>query len=402
MTVPTTVLEIALSAPIIPPHPRVLLLFGQDQPIEEWLCRRGATVDSGFSTPSLGKLMKTESQWDLIVATNSSQRFYDTTSATEVTRFSRWLRDHSGLCLLSPRKVFVDQARNSVGPWRLDEAFFEVEFVSELNVEFQGDPIVALSDSVLWDGEKWRERAEFLANNQPRIKRTGNSGLEGRRRQHLSADGSIFKVEVGSPEYFESLETIKEAETIEALSPEIKQSLGFPEVLSLRRGRAVSALHRQAIVGTPLLEIDRESGISPAALFEQVIECAISYSRVGLFHNDFRPWNFLVTADGLTLIDYAGVSQFDLDARRLPQVAALLGTLVAVCDIDTGQKQIRMFEHFDEDVLGVLEPILDTLGIELESLYTSRWLELPDKRDRVLGASGAGLIELVGSICAER
>jgi hypothetical protein len=216
----------------------------------------------------------------------------------------------------------------------------------------------------------------------------------------LSSDGTIFKTEVGNAEYFESLEVIREADAIAALGSQIGGTLDLPTVLSLRRGSTLSTLHRQALNGVPLLEALATSALSREALFEQVLDCAIGYSCAGLFHNDFRPWNFLVTSGGLTLIDYAGVSRFDLDTRRLPQVVALIGTLVALSEPSDRMSSVRMFEDFDEDALAVVGPVLHSLGIDIESLYTARWLELPIKRERILGIGPLALVELVRVICS--
>lgn len=393
-------LEIALSAPGLPKGPRVLMLFDCKEPTPRWLEASGAILDRRAGALEISPLIESEEHWDLIVATCSMQRFYDTTLDSDLQQFSRWLRGHSKVCLLTPRKFFVDPARNAIGPWRLDDAFLEFEFISELNVSGSEKPTVVLSDLVLWDGENWREKAEFLHLGQPQDCEEGQFRPTLRRRRHLSSDGTIFKTEVGNAEYFESLEVIREADAIAALGSQIGGTLDLPTVLSLRRGSTLSTLHRQALNGVPLLEALATSALSREALFEQVLDCAIGYSSAGLFHNDFRPWNFLVTSGGLTLIDYAGVSRFDLDTRRLPQVVALIGTLVALSEPSDRMSSVRMFEDFDEDALAVVGPVLHSLGIDIESLYTARWLELPIKRERILGIGPLALVELVRVICS--
>lgn len=393
-------LEIALLAPCLRKNPRVLMLCDYDEAAHEWLVTRGALVDWRHGALDVSALTQNEDAWDLIVATGSMPRLYDTTLDSLIQQFSRWLRGHSKICLLTPRKFFVDPARNGIGPWRLDEAFLDFEFISELDRGDSGKPTVVLSDRVLWDGEKWREKADFIRTNQPNTHKEAQYQPSTRRRHHLATDGTIFKTEIGSPDYFESLEVIREAEVIEALGPEIGRTLNLPAVLSLRRGHTVSTLHRQTLTGTPLLEALKSSQVDREELFRQVLDCAVTYSSLGLFHNDFRPWNFLVTSGGLALIDFAGVSRFDLDTRRLPQVVALIGTLVALSGPFAESPSVRMFEKFDEDTLAAVGPALESRGIHVETLYTTRWLELPAKRESILALRNSDLAELVQVICS--
>ena len=393
-------LEIALLAPGLPKNPRVLMLCDDDEVAHKWLVTQGALVDWRHGALDVSELTQSEEAWDLIVATGSMQRLYDTTPDSLIQQFSRWLRSHSKICLLTPRKFFVDRARNGIGPSRLDEAFLDFEFISELDRGDSGKPTVVLSDRVLWDGEKWREKAEFIRTNHPSTHQEAQYQPSTRRRYHLASDGTIFKTEIGSPDYFESLEVIREAEVIEALGPEIGRTLNLPAVLSLRRGHTVSTLHRQTLTGMPLLEALTSSRVDREELFQQVLDCAVTYSSLGLFHNDFRPWNFLVTSRGLALIDFAGVSRFDLDTRRLPQVVALIGTLVALSGSFAKLPSVRMFEDFDHDALATIGPALESLGIEIESLYATRWLELPAKRDRILALRNSDFADLVQLICS--
>ncbi len=393
-------LDIALRAPCFSKNPRVLMLCDPSESAHQSLVARGALVDWRGGALEVSKLMESEEHWDLIVATCSMQRLYDTTLDSHLQQFGQWVRGHSKVCLLTPRKFFVDPARNAVGPWRLDEAFLGFEFISELDMGDSDKPTMALSDQVLWDGVKWREKADFIRTHRPANHEEGQPQPSTRRRHHLASDGTIFKTEMGSPDYFESLEVIREAEAIEALGPEIGRTLNLPAVLSLRRGHAVSTLHRETLSGVPLLESLTSSEVDRQELFQQVLGCAVAYSSLGLFHNDFRPWNFLVTSEGLTLIDYAGVSRFDLDTRRLPQVVALIGTIVALTKSLTEPPSVRMFEEFDEDVLAAIGPALESLGIQIESLYTTRWLELPAKRDRILALRNSDLPQLLQVICS--
>lgn len=392
--------EIVLLAPGLPKNPRVLMLCDYNEATHQWLAARGALVDWREGALEISELSESEEPWDLVVATCSMQRLYNTTLDSQIQQFSRWLRGHSKICLLTPRKFFVDPARNAIGPWRLDEAFLDFEFISELDRGDSEKPTVVLSDQILWDGEKWREKAEFIRTDHPNDSEEGHRRPSARRRRHLASDGTIFKTEIGNPDYFESLEVIREAEAIEALGPEIGRTLNFPTVHSLRRGYTVSTLHRQSLTGVPLLQALAVEAMNRDELFQQVLDCAVTYSSLGLFHNDFRPWNFLVTSEGLTLIDYAGVSRFDLDTRRLPQVVALIGTLVALTGSFTDSPSVRMFEEFDEDALAAIGPALESLGILIESLYTARWLELPSKLDRILALGHSDLAELVQVICS--
>jgi hypothetical protein len=55
---------------------------------------------------------------------------------------------------------------------------------------------------------------------------------------------------------------------------------------------------------------------------------------------------------------------------------------------------------FDEDALATIGPALESLGIHIDTIYTTRWLELPAKRDRILALRNSDLAELVQVICS--
>lgn len=371
-------LTIALGAPGISERPRALLLWGTNETTYHWLAARGVEVETIVGSQNLSKVLDSEDRWDLIIVTVSVQRFYDTSSRVEIERFSQWLRSHSVVTLLTPRKHYVDPTRNGIGPWRLDPEFFEFTFTTEVKSDVTGEPMAILSDHGLWNGERWLARDAFHSGRLSRAEQV-NGGGSILRRQHFAKDGSIFKVEVGSPEYFDSIEILREAAAIQNLSADMREIAGLPNVISVQRGSAISVLHRDAIEGTPLLDVVQSEGVSPGALARHVFLAAVSYARVGLFHNDFRPWNIVVTGTSATLVDYADVSCHDLDSRSLPQIVALFGTLVAVGPWDTTDEPIRMFEHFDTDTLNLAEPLLRRLNVSLESLYYEPWLELPFK-----------------------
>ena len=392
-------LGIALQAPGLPDNPKVLVLWDADTLTKTWLEKHGVIVESGVGSHEVLALMNSGARWDIVIATQSMQRFYETTADVGVRRFSQWLRECSSICLLTPRKFLVDPARSSLGPWRLDEAFFEFRFITELDLASKEEVVLALSETALWDGQSWRPAGEFL-DDRPLLPHKVDDVPSRKRRQHVCVDGTIFKIEIGSQEYFDYIEVIREAESIQTLSSREAEDLGVPKFLSLRRGKAVATLHRQAILGTPMLEVLENPGCARAELFEQVLDSAISYSQSGLFHNDFRPWNFLVTEQGLALIDYALLSRFDQDARQLPQVIALIGTLITVGNLKPNGHKLRMFEGFDEDLLEILRPIMASIGIELDSLYGNSWLALAAKRARILQSQRVGISDLVKVICS--
>jgi len=178
---------------------------------------------------------------------------------------------------------------------------------------------------------------------------------------------------------------LSEAAFLDGVDERVRDSLGLPTVLSLRRGRAVTTLVREDLVGGPPPEVDQQ--------LTAIVDVAARYAALGLFHNDFRPWNLLWDGDRATMLDFSDTSSLDDDVRDLPQVLALAGTLAAVAT-----PEIRWGDVFHVDLLD----LADRCGLfdagPSERLFGDPWLRLPSRRDGIAVHSGMSAEQIVRTV----
>lgn len=212
-------------------------------------------------------------------------------------------------------------------------------------------------------------------------------------------EGYVIKSQAGCPDYFDSLEIVREAEALASLPPEIRSALNLPRLLNINQGRAVSTTIRQSINGEPLTLLSKDSNKGPRLdLMKKVIDLAASYAQLGLFHNDFRAWNILLTPDGLHLIDFADISTIDQDVRDIPQILALVGTVASICHLDTQGFPLRRGENFDTDLLEILREYLSVRDVNIGSLYEYPWLQLPATKGSIDFPKVVTIFDLLDSV----
>lgn len=373
-------LDHVLNSPAVNRESKILNLFDTQQFNLKWLSNHAASVTHCMSEDDLQRVIDSGMEWDLVIATHGIQRFYATASNARLETFVSWLRSNSRLSLVTPRHFAQDPSNLLLGPHRPDRPFFAFQYFSEVNVDEENHervPVIAFSDYALFDGFRWWSESELLTLTN-RAQEEPSSGEELRRpRTFLTTDGLVIKIQAGCPEFFDSMETLREAETLQRLRRSSEPQIKFPKLKRMCVGNSVTTTVRESINGTthrPSQVSELSRGTSE--VLHAVVDLAISYAEQGLFHNDFRPWNIIDTPVGLQLIDFADVSYRDEDVRDLPQIVALIGSLIAIGNLDTNGMPLRERENFDIDLLSILRKPLGDLGLEMGSLYTQPWLNL--------------------------
>jgi len=124
------------------------------------------------------------------------------------------------------------------------------------------------------------------------------------------------------------------------------------------------------------------------------VSFAASLARRGIFHNDFRPWNLLWHNGEVKAVDYSRMSEEENDARSLPNILALVGTLSWISQCARDKTQVSLFEEFDGDIVSVLSPHLGQKGIALADLYDQPWREFGMSNSRVSVAPDMSLEDI--------
>jgi hypothetical protein len=187
-------------------------------------------------------------------------------------------------------------------------------------------------------------------------------------------DDRVLKVELASEGYFDRCEALLEARFLSSTSERERQQLNLPTVSVVRAGRSTNVVIRDYVFGA---SFSPGSCTTNPSLVAAVLSAASRWAELGLFHNDLRPWNFLVEGDHVTLIDYSGASNTDTDCQGIPQILALAGTIASLKSFDL---------PWGEEYLPALLALVNEIGLEQhwtfgqmmgDDLHTSPWLSLP-------------------------
>jgi len=395
-------MKCVLDSCLLGPESRILNLFDPAGINSHWLTENHLSHINCTGEEALRQIMESDQHWDLVLATFGIDRFYSTTSEPQLFDFITWLKNHSRLCLVTPHHEGNDPSNPRLGPYRLNPQFTIFNYYGEILPgvnSLEEVPVIALSDYFLFDGYRWYEGNNLVSMS------VGIGGLSSmtdsakRSRTFMHDEGYVIKSQVGCPEYFDSLEIVREAEVLASMPPEIRSALNLPRLLNTNQGRAVSTVVRQGINGESLTLLDKDSTQGTRLdLMKKVINLAASYADLGFFHNDFRPWNILLTPDGLRLIDFADVSTIDQDVRDIPQILALVGTVASLCNLETKGLPLRSGENFDTDLLQILSEYLSVRDMNIASLYEHPWLRLPGTKDTVDLTKVVTIFDLLDSV----
>lgn len=325
------------------------------------------------------KLCEEENRWDAIVATHKMQRFYETSSEADLDRFFSWALASTDLLVVSAAKKFTDPSRTELGPWFVPKALLAAGYLTEIRPAELGnkEPLIVASNRWLRSGVEWLDSSSIKISEPSRD--LSEPVDTTRPRTFLVQKSHIVKTQLGSLDFFDSVEILAEARALSTIPEDISRQLQLPEVKYSYFGDAVSTLSREAIAGNSLVEAASAKSFPPNELMRAVINEAQRYARCGIFHNDIRPWNVIWTNQGRArFVDFSRLSQADEDARGLPQVIALIATLDWIARPEMAPPNVIDAENFDKQILDRSQPIIHELGYSVGALYGTPWHKLGD------------------------
>ena len=280
----------------------------------------------------------------------------------------------------------LDPALTPLGPWRPPSWTRALGVVSELPGVQQKPPTVLVSRSHAVCGDIALGITDVLSES---------TSPHGYGWSTVATNGTqVMKAEVCSTEYLERAQVPGEARFLEEHSSE-RFELRLPELRVLSLGRGVNAMVREHVEGMPVVGAIAEGG---AALAADLLALQITWSSIGLSHNDLRPWNLLAGSDGVRLVDFADASRRDADVDRLPQTIALAGLLAWLLGMPftTGSDFAGEVRAAAEAVLDRELAATDPRAIRWDAGVLASWmthLKLPAREafeTMVLSASGRG------------
>ena len=373
---------------------RVLRLFGDLDPSVCDLGSQGVVIETGPALPAWKQLFDDKRHWDLIIIGDQAQRFYDTTTHDDLLAFATWLIAHGDVAVIPATKIFLDKRRTDVGPWQAAPVFAEAGFVTELPppADASSPPLLLLSERWLWTGQQWFDGQS--------LRRAGTGSpvppTQARPpvRTFLSANGEVVKIELCRPDFFDDSEVNREVDVLTSLWAQDIPDISLPRVIDHHRGDVVSVMVRGALDGVVLTEFLHAHPLAASDVAAATVSFAASLARRGIFHNDFRPWNLLWHNGEVKAVDYSRMSEEENDARSLPNILALVGTLSWISQCARDKTQVSLFDEFDGDIVSVLSPHLGQKGIALADLYDQPWREFGMSNARVSVAPDMSLEDI--------
>jgi hypothetical protein len=366
-----TVARIAL--PGMAHSARVLTLFGAVDPSVCDLGPEGVIVETGPALTAWRQLFDTPRHWDVVILGEDAQRFYDTSSEDDLRLFFAWLIDRSEMAIIPAKKVFLDAKRTDIGPWEAPAGLAHENFVSELptNRDASSPPLLVLSRSWLWTGKRWLDARSIRAAKSGSSARVAVTKPYG--RTYLGGNGEVVKIELCRADYFDDSEVIREVDVLTSAWAKAIPGIFLPCVMDHHRGDVLTVMVREAVDGVVLTEFLEVNPLSAQEVASATVSLAKSLARHGVFHNDFRPWNLLWDSGEVKAVDFSRMSEEENDARSLPNILALAGTLSWISQCGGTSQQVRLFEHFDGDIVSALSPHLDRQGVSFSDLYDQQW-----------------------------
>ena len=298
----------------------------------------------GVRTMLLDELLVMKGTWDVAVLVAGFDRYLRTTSESGRRKLYEWLARRCTISLISAPRRALDSTLNLFGPYQLAEISDCFTFIGEITspVALNDSPLLLASENWLCIGDTWHRSGDLRI-----LKRSTSDGdLDTRAFCYLTSDGQIIKTELVNTDYFERCQTLSEALFLQRVNESTDLLPEFPQLLAFTHGCAVVTSARSAVSGDAL---EHGSALRQPKLCNSLVELARDYARAGLFHNDLRPWNVLWDGNITRFIDFADTSSRDRDTMGLPQIAALIGTILYLQGFP-----IRANEAFSDDVTQLL------------------------------------------------
>lgn len=303
---------------------RDLMVDGHDV----WCCPDLQRSDGAFhkrlAATTVDQLTQTTTTWDLVVAVEGFRRLQRVHSRDSLRDILGWIATASHSIVLEAPRDPLSPDLHDLGPYLLTDLLASFLAVTEIQSSDSDHspsrPLLLASNAGLFVKDTWIPATELT--QMPSTRAQNQTAV-----RTFELDETVIKVELGNEGYFEQCDAMAEGVFLLQSPENVRDALELPRVIDLQRGRAVNILVRERVAGAPLQPGGCGGGAVPIAA---VIDAAARFSRLALFHNDFRPWNLLWTGRDVVAIDYANVCDADLDVHGIPQVLAFAGTIAAL------------------------------------------------------------------------
>lgn len=328
-------------------------------------------------------LLESTETWDVIIMVEKVERLVETTKPSDLRNFALWLQSHSRLTIVAGQKEYSDPSRGDLGPWQIPFPDHEFTFATELApADVYGKaPLLAFSDEWAWTGENW-VALDHMVETIPASNSHENATPLASNNFEL-VGSSLLRIQQGSIDFFDRVEILEEANALQRFCCQEPHGPSLPLVNSVYTGDIINMVTRDFFPGENLTRLPSWENIDLNEILLATLDEAIRYSEAGLFHNDFRPWNLLWDKPVIRAIDFSALSETDNDARGLPQVLALAGTLFWIAQHESTGPSITLFDDFDTELTAMAAPILADLGMQFPALYGEPWLQLSTHAQRV-------------------
>lgn len=343
------------------------------------LQRQDESRHTKIAAATVEELLEVDGRWNVVVALAGFQRMQEVHTSATLTRMVKWLSQRCDLFIVEAPRLPLAPDLNDLGPYTVFPRLGSFLFVSELDdppdtAQTSTRPVLICSDQGLLLFGTWIPSERFRPLFDP-------ANISEKRVRTYLMDDRVLKVELASEGYFDRCEALLEARFLSSTSEHERQQLNLPTVSVVHAGRSTNVVIRDYVFGASL---SPGKCTTNPSLVAAVLRAASRWAELGLFHNDLRPWNFLVEGDQATLIDYSGVSNTDTDCQGIPQILALAGTIASLKSFDL---------PWGEEYLPALLALVSEIGLEQhwtfeqmmgDDLQTSPWLSLPHVVDHMI------------------
>jgi hypothetical protein len=164
-----------------------------------------------------------------------------------------------------------------------------------------------------------------------------------------------------------------EKSNVYKIKPRIRKELELPEFQEWLNEEGEIFISREKYTGKT---IHNQKEFYPNSV-EMFLNLMLRYSKNGYFHNDLRPWNVIITANQVKLIDFENLVPKDQDPSGFPQWIPML----AVCNY-LSQESKREWKL--ETFLEVSARLIDFRHPLSQIYYEESWHLLHNNKSKIL------------------